>query len=189
MTKFPACIRQECIVSPSDALLLGRCDQTGKRVDPRRLATRSRTWSPFSSPVFHVAIGYPCIWRLIVIDAGLTVITGVMYCRSKEQAFRFLADECETWPGIAWLMGVFRSRRVRFESTHSYPAFWSGLLPLGTHDSRTFEGKCIRTRVSEFDDCYVLFCTHRVWYCAIRGKWNVRNQMEICSAVKGELIQ
>lgn len=96
MTKFSACIRQECIVSPSDALLLGRCDQTGKRVDPRRLATRSRTWSPFSSPVFHVAIGYPCIWRLIVIDAGLTVITGVMYCRSKEQAFRFLADECET---------------------------------------------------------------------------------------------
>lgn len=96
MTKFPACIRQECIVSPSDALLLGRCDQTGKRVDPRRLATRSRTWSPFFSPVFHVAIGYPCIWRLIVIDAGLTVITGVMYCRSKEQAFRFLADECET---------------------------------------------------------------------------------------------
>lgn len=161
MTKLSACIRQECIVSPSDALLLGRCDQTGKRVDPRMLATRSRTWSPFSSPVFHVAIGYPCIWRLIVIDAGLTVITGVMYCRSKEQAFRFLADECAVArQRLTNGCLSFAARSIRIDP------FVSSLLIRASatrNDSRAFEGKCIRTCVSEFDDCYVLLCTHRVW--------------------------
>lgn len=80
----------------------------------------------------------------------------------------------------------FAARSIRIDP------FVSSLLIRASatrNDSRAFEGKRIRTTVSEFDDCY-MFSYARIEYNIARfeDKWNVRNEMEICSAVKGELI-